>query len=361
MSIDFENLKKTNETFFEEFKDSFSQTLDSGWFILGNNLLNFEKKFAEYNNSTYCLGVASGLDAIFLSLKSLDLNDGDEIIVPSNTFIATIIAIVNSNLKPILVEPDLKTYNIDVNKIEEKITEKTKAIIPVHLYGKCCNMDSILNIAKKHNLSIIEDAAQAHGAKYKNKKAGSFGIGAFSFYPTKNLGALGDAGGIVTSEVVIYEKIKKMRNYGSSIKYNNEVFGINSRLDEIQAGFLEIKLKYLDKINEHKRNLAKIYMDTLKSDFIKPHLDNDYYDVYHIFNIRHEKRNNLRDYLLKNGIKTEIHYPIPPHEQKCFENVFENEHYPISEEIHNTTLSLPISYFHTKEDIYKVVDVLNKF
>ena len=232
----------------------------------------------------------------------------------------------------------------------------------VHLYGKVCNMDAINDIAHRYNLKVIEDCAQAHGASYKNKKAGTWGdIGAFSFYPTKNLGALGDGGGITTNNKDYYLTIKKLRNYGSDIKYYNDIVGYNSRLDELQAGFLSIKLKKLDNINAHKRMLAQIYINNLKEDFIKPLQHKDYFDVYHIFNIRHPRRDALKEYLLKNNIKTEIHYPVAPHKQKAVEWLFKAKTFALSEEIHATTLSLPISYFHTKEDVYRVIELMNKF
>jgi dTDP-4-amino-4,6-dideoxygalactose transaminase len=358
--IEFENLYKTNQKFFEEFKTKFNEVLESGWFILGEQVESFEAEFALYLGVKHCIGVGSGLDALILALDAMEFEPGSEIIVPSNTYIATIIAVIRANLKPVLVEPDIRTYNIDPFKIEEKITSKTRAIIPVHLYGKSCDMDPIMEIAQKYNLIIIEDCAQAHGAMYKGKKVGTFGIGCFSFYPTKNLGALGDGGAIVTNNDELAEKIRALRNYGSSKKYYNDYIGYNSRLDELQAAFLRIKLKYLDDINDHKRKLAKIYFENLSDVFVKPVVHKDYFDVYHIFNIRHPERDKIREYLFQNGIKTEIHYPVPPHKQRAFQGVIEGE-YPISEEIHNTTLSLPIAYFHTEEDILKVCEVLNKY
>jgi len=359
--IEYENLHKSNEQFLDAYKQCLNDVLEKGWFILGNKVKRFEEQFAKYCGSNYCIGVASGLDALYISLKAFNFEKGTEVIVPSNTYIATILSILQNNLKPVLVEPDLSTYNIDPAKIEEKITEKTKAIMLVHLYGKACNMDPILEIARRHDLKIIEDCAQAHGAMYKNKKVGTFGnFGAFSFYPTKNLGCLGDGGSVNTNSEELAAFTRTYRNYGSEVKYVNDIAGINSRLDELQAGFLSIKLEYLDKINEHKRHLASIYETGLKPEFIKPVLHPDHHDVYHIYNIRHPKRNDLKEYLLKHDIKTEIHYPIPPHRQKALQGIVEGN-YPISEEIHDTTLSLPISYFHTEEDIHKVIEVLNKF
>jgi len=359
--IEFENLAKLNHEFFDDYKKSFATTLDSGWFILGEKVKKFEEKFADYCNIKYCAGVASGLDALILALKAFEFEKGDEVIVPSNTYIATILAILQNNLKPVLVEPNIQTYNIDPTKIEEKITPRTKAIMVVHLYGQVCEMDPILKICKKYNLKLIEDCAQAHGATYKGTKAGSFGdFGAFSFYPTKNLGCLGDGGGITTNSEELIEKIKCLRNYGSNTKYYNEIIGFNSRLDEVQAGFLSIKLAKLDKINQHKNRLAKIYHENLKGDFIKPVIDASYYHTYHIFNIRHEKRDELKEFLLKHEIKTEIHYPVAPHKQKALQRIIEGD-YKISQEIHATTLSLPISYFHSEDDVAKVAETLNKF
>jgi dTDP-4-amino-4,6-dideoxygalactose transaminase len=360
--IEYENLGKLNKPFFESFQKAFKETLESGWYITGSKVKTFEGEFSQYCNVTDTIGVANGLDALILSLRAFNFTKGMEVIVPSNTYIATILSIVHIGLVPILVEPDIATYNMDAKKIEEKITSKTCAIMVVHLYGKVCEMDTINNIAGKHNLKVIEDCAQAHGAMYKNKKAGSFGdLNAWSFYPTKNLGAIGDAGAVTTNDKALAEKIKQLRNYGSNEKYYNDVIGYNSRLDEVQAAFLSVKLKFLDDINTHKRKLASLYSNHLKDDFIKPVTHPDYYDVYHIYTIRHPKRNELREYLLKNEIKTEIHYPVSPNKQKAMIGILDNQQTPIAEEIHQTTLSLPISYFHTKEDIFKVVEILNKF
>lgn len=359
--IEYENLSRLNEPFFDEYQKNFQEVLKSGWFIMGNQVREFENEFAKYCNVSHCVGVANGLDALTLALRAFDFKEGSEVIVPSNTYIATILSILNNNLKPILVEPDINTYNIDPKKIEEAITPKTVAIMVVHLYGKCCQMDDVLSISTNYNLKVIEDCAQAHGARFKEKKVGDFGhYGAFSFYPTKNLGALGDAGAVTTKDEALKQKISLLRNYGSEKKYHNDIVGVNSRLDEVQAGFLRIKLKSLDRINEHKRQLASIYTKELKQDYIKPVVHDDYFDVYHIYNIRHPKRDAVKDYLLNNSIKTEIHYPIPPHQQKAMRGFFAGS-YPISETIHATTLSLPISFFHTQEDVYRIVEILNKF
>ena len=358
--LEYENLKKVNEKLFDKYQENFNEFIKSGWYVLGNQVSKFEDKFSSFCGTNYCIGVASGLDALILAIDAFNFPKDSEIIVPANTYIATIMAIVRNGFKPVLVEPDIKTYNIDVSKIEGKITTKTKAILAVHLYGKACKMDTISKIAIQYDLKIIEDCAQAHGAKYKGKKVGSFGIGCFSFYPTKNLGALGDAGAITCDDIKYMQKIKSLRNYGSSKKYYNEITGYNSRLDEIQAGFLSIKLEILDDITNHKRELAKLYLDNLDNDFMKPVVDDDYFDVYHVFNIRHNNRDELKSYLLDNGIKTEIHYPLAPNKQKSMKDIIGGD-YPISEEIHRTTLSLPISYFHTKEDIIKIINTMNSW
>ncbi len=356
--IEYENLKKVNEKLFDEYQACFEDFLKSGWYVLGRQVSIFEDEFSQFCNVKHTVGVASGLDALVLAIDAFDFPENSEIIVPANTYIATILAIVRNGFKPVLVEPDIYTYNIDPAKIERSITNKTRAILVVHLYGKSCAMKKILEISTKYNLKIIEDCAQAHGAKFKGTKVGGFGIGCFSFYPTKNLGALGDAGAITCDDDIYKDKIRSLRNYGSHTKYYNDDLGYNSRLDEIQAGFLSIKLKVLDEITSHKRSLAQLYLNNLDDRFIKPVVDGDYFDVYHIFNVRHSDRDALKDYLLKNGVKTEIHYPLPPNKQKSMENFIKGD-FPISEEIHNTTLSLPISYFHTKDDVLKVISVMN--
>jgi dTDP-4-amino-4,6-dideoxygalactose transaminase len=361
MIIEYENLYKLNQPYFDKIKESFDEVLKSGWFILGNNVKEFESAFAAYTGVRYCSGVASGLDALTISLMVLDIPKGSEIIVPSNTYIATILSIMQSGHIPVLVEPDIVTYNINPLCIERAVNANTKAVMVVHLYGKPCDMDPITDICKRHNLFLIEDCAQAHGAEYKGKKVGGFGdLSGFSFYPTKNLGCLGDGGAVVTNNDQYHQKTEMLRNYGSNKKYYNEFIGLNSRLDEIQAAFLKIKLKSLDVINKYKRELASIYLANLKSDYILPSSRSDIYDVYHIFNIRHEKRDILKEYLKKHDINTEIHYPLPPHKQKAL-SFLSDLSYPVSEEIHRTTLSLPVSTIHTKDDIYRIIDVLNRF
>jgi dTDP-4-amino-4,6-dideoxygalactose transaminase len=359
--IEYENLFKVNQPFIEDYKKAFDQVIQSGWYILGNQVDCFEKDFAKYNNVENCIGVASGLDALTISLLALECKEKSEVIVPSNTYIASILSILQSGHKPVLVEPDIASYNIDPELIESSITPKTCAILVVHLYGKPCDMDPIMEICKRRKLFLIEDCAQSHGAEYNGKKVGGFGdLAAFSFYPTKNLGALGDGGAIVTNNPEFSRKVRMLRNYGSEKKYHNEYVGFNSRLDEIQAAFLSIKLKKLNDINKHKRELAKIYLDGISGGIITPKISTNTKDVFHIFNIRHKKRDDLKQFLLDNGIKTDIHYPIPPHRQKAL-SFLSSMRFPVSEEIHKTTLSLPISSFHTVSDITMVVDILNQF
>lgn len=362
LMIQYENLKTLNRPFEEKLREKFNLFLAKGWYVLGEEVSLFEEEFAGYHQEKHVVGVANGLDALILSLKCCKFSPGDEVIVPSNTYIATILSILHCGLTPVLVEPDPATYNIDPAKISAAVTDKTVAIMVVHLYGQCCEMDPILEIATKHGLKVIEDCAQAHGAKYKNKLAGTFGdFGAFSFYPTKNLGALGDAGAVICKSEADYQQLRQLRNYGSEKKYHNSVVGYNSRLDELQASFLRIKLPYLDDINNHKRALAEIYFKELKDDFIKPRIHPDFHHVYHIFNILHPKRDELKQYLLDHGIATEIHYPVAPQNQAALKDHLTKFDYPISTNIHQSTLSLPCSFAHTKEDIHQVVKLLNKF
>ena len=360
--IEYENLKASNLSLFEDYKNAFSKVLESGWYILGSHVKDFETAFAKYCSTRYCCGVANGLDAMILSLKALRLEEDAEIIVPSNTYIATILAVLHAGYKPVLAEPDIHTYNITAASIQQQLTKKTKAVLLVHLYGKICEMDTIMQLARQHNLHVIEDCAQAHGARHKGTVAGSFGdFGAFSFYPTKNLGALGDAGAITVNDENLYNTVCGLRNYGSKKKYYNDYVGYNSRLDELQAAMLSVKLAKLDEINNHKRKLAALYLENLKEDFIKPVVHPDFFDVYHIFNIRHSKRDELKEYLLKNGIKTEVHYPVAPNKQKAMIGILDGTETPVAEMIHQSTLSLPISYYHTESDVLKVVETMNKF
>jgi dTDP-4-amino-4,6-dideoxygalactose transaminase len=358
--IEYENLAKLNHPFFDEYQAAFKRVMEGGWYILGKEVQTFETAFAAYCGTAHCIGVANGLDALMLALKCLNLQAGDEVLVPSNTYIATILAIMQNGLKPVLVEPDIRTYNIDPTLIEAAITPRTKAIMVVHLYGKLCDMPAIMAIAEQHKLTVIEDCAQAHGAHIDGRKAGNWGdFGAFSFYPTKNLGALADAGAMTCNRDDYAQMLRSYRNYGSAQKYYNERIGYNSRLDEVQAAFLTVKLKALDAINDHKRSLAAIYQAGIDDAYIKPHVDARFFDVFHIYNIRHPKRDALRAYLLEHGVKTEIHYPVAPNKQVAMKGVLDHMSTPIAELIHQTTLSLPISYFHTAADMNQVIELLN--
>jgi dTDP-4-amino-4,6-dideoxygalactose transaminase len=361
--VDYENLHRLNASFSNEIQNRLSQVHNSGWYILGDQVKEFESSFASYVGTRHCIGVANGLDALILSLEVLELPKNSEVLVPSNTYIATILAIVRAGLKPVLVEPCIETYNIDPSLIEGSITEKTKAILLVHLYGKLCHMDAIQQIAKKYQLKIIEDCAQSHGSSFRNKRAGSYGdLGAFSFYPTKNLGALGDAGAITTDNDELADKLLYFRNYGSKKKYYNRYIGYNSRLDEMQAAVLNAKLPHLNRINEHKNRLATIYLNGItRNKFLLPVVQDDYYDTHHIFPIRSETRDSLKTFLQDHGVLTEIHYPVSPNKQEAYKSLFLMNQFPVSEKIHETELSLPISFGASEDDIEYVVSVLNSF
>ena len=362
MTVAYENLALLNKPFETEYKTAFSEFLQSGWYILGKGVGIFESEFAGYIGTKHAVGVASGLDALVLGIEALKLPKGNEILVASNSYIACPLSIVQAGYTPVLVEPDELTYNIDPSKLEELITEKTSAILVVHMYGKPCEMDAIIEITKKHKLSLIEDCAQAHGALYKGQKVGSFGdVSAFSFYPTKNLGALGDGGAILTNNDHVADNAKALRNYGSSKKYFNKIIGHNSRLDEIQALFLSIKLRHLDRINAHKEKLANYYDKHLSDEVIKPFRSSDYSEGYHIYNILYEYRDELKDYLKENKVFTEIHYPVAPSKQEGYQGVFAKEYYPLAEKIHRTTLSLPMSFYHTMDHIKYVTKMVNLF
>ncbi len=357
----FEDLNKVNYKYFSEYVNSLKKIFKKESFILGNNVKKFEKNFSRYVKTNYCISVNSGLDALFFSLKALNLQKGAEIILPANAYIAAVFAILNAGLKPVFVEPKIDTYNIDPSLILKKITKKTKAILVVHLYGKPCEMDKILIICKQNKIFLIEDCAQSHGAMYKEKFTGTFGdFGCFSFYPTKNLGSIGDAGAIIVKTKKNLNFIKKIRNYGSNIKNIHESIGYNSRLDEIQAAFLNIKLRYLNEINNHKRKLAKVYLENLNDKFIKPVTQKDIVDVFHIFTIRFYDRKKLQNYLNSNGVDTIIHYPTPPYSQPFFNNNIA-EKFPISNLIHKTIISLPISTNLKETDILKITKIINKF
>jgi dTDP-4-amino-4,6-dideoxygalactose transaminase len=359
--IEYENLALLNAPFMAELEKHAVETLRSGWYILGKRVEAFESEFARYCGATHCVGLASGLDALLLALKALELPPGSEVIVPSNTYIATILAVLQAGHKPVLVEPDIRTYNIDPAKIEAAVTAKTRALMIVHLYGKPCDMDPIMEICRRRNLHLVEDCAQSHGARFRGKMTGTFGTGAFSFYPTKNLGALGDAGGLVTSDAKIFGRVRTLRNYGSKVKYYNELVGYNSRLDELQAALLSVKLTFLEGVNAHKRALAGVYLNELTDEIVKPVTEGTYEEVYHIFPVRTEKRDALRAHLLELGIKTEVHYPVSPNRQEAMKGILDHVSCPISEEIHRTILSLPISTIHSKEDVRRVAKAVNRF
>lgn len=360
--IKFLDLEKINNRFRRQIDKKINTILDKGWYLLGEENESFTENFAEFCGTKYCVGVANGLDALNLIIKAYGFGSGDEIIVPANTYIASILAVSQNGCTPVLVEPDIKTYNINPDLIEEKITEKTKAIMVVHLYGQAVQMEKIWRLAEKYNLKIIEDSAQAHGAMYKGRRCGNLGdASGFSFYPGKNLGCLGDGGAVTTNDEVLANKIKVLRNYGSNIKYHNIYKGVNSRLDEIQAAVLDIKLKELDKDNEKRREISKYYRENIKNPaIILPEIYDEKAHVWHIFAIRTKERDRLQKYLKDNGIETLIHYPIPPHKQVCYKEL-NNLSLPITEEIHQTILSLPISPVLEYEEVERVVEVINRY
>ena len=364
--IPFLDLKAINAQYRDELIDACTRVIDSGWYIGGNELEQFEEQFANYCGTKYAIGVANGLDALILTLRAWKelgkLKDGDEVIVPSNTYIASILAISANNLTPILVEPCLNSFNIDPRKIEAAITSKTRAILPVHLYGQLANMPAIMDIAKRHELLVLEDSAQAHGASLEGKRAGSWGdASGFSFYPGKNLGALGDAGAITTSDEELANILRALRNYGSHEKYKNLFQGVNSRLDEIQAAMLNVKLSHLDAEIANRRKVANAYLDGIDNKaIILPIKENDSAHVWHVFVIRCERRDELQKYLIENGVQTLIHYPIPPHQQSAYKEWNELS-YPISERIHAEVLSLPIGPTMTMEDVNTVIQICNEF
>lgn len=364
MKVPFVSLAPMERELDTEIRAAFERVYSSSRYIRGKEAEAFEKEFAKFCNTDYCVGVGNGLDALMLALKALDIKLGDEVIVPSNTYIATVLAVSYVGAAPIFVEPDIRTFNIDTSKIEEKITDKTKVIMPVHLYGQPCDMAPIAALAEKYGLFIVEDCAQAHGAAYKGRKVGSFGnVSGFSFYPGKNLGALGDAGAAVTNDKELADKIRALGNYGSDYKYHNIYKGHNSRLDEMQAAFLSAKLQYLDKMNNERRKIAARYLKGIKNpDIILPYVIPDAEPVWHIFGIRCVERDRLEKFLNDREIGTNKHYPIPIHLQKCYADLeISKGELPISEEISMTQLSLPMYYGMTDEQIELVIDSVNEF
>jgi len=364
--IKFLDLQKINEQHASELKKVAAEVIDSGWFLLGQKLKTFEQKLASYTKVENAIGVANGLDALRLILKGYIelgiMSEGDEVIVPANTYIASLLAITDNGLKPILIEPNLETFNLDISKLESKLTSKTKAIMVVHLYGRVCWSTELEEFAKKHNLKIIEDNAQAIGATWNGIKTGNLGDAAgFSFYPGKNLGALGDSGAVTTKDFDLAKVVRAIANYGSLEKYVNDYQGLNSRMDEIQAAFLSVKLDFIDKENNRRREIAEYYISNINNPKVTlPTIDNANEHVWHLFVIRLDKRDDLKKYLEKNKIQTLIHYPIPPHKQKCYPYL-NNLSLPITEKIHEEVLSLPISPVMTNEEIKSVVDVVNSF
>lgn len=364
MDIPFVSFLPLESELDGELREAFDRVFSRSWYIKGKENDEFERAFAEYCGTKYCVGTGNGLDALTLSMKALGIGRGDEVIVPANTFIATALAVTHIGAVPVFVEPHLETFNLDVDKIEEKITEKTKAIVPVHLYGQPCDMDSVMTLAKKYSLFVIEDCAQAHGAKYKGKKVGSFGnIAGFSFYPGKNLGALGDGGAIVTDDKVLAERVRALGNYGSDYKYHHIYRGYNTRLDELQAAFLLAKLPHLDRMNRERRKIAKMYLRGITNKkIILPQVIECTDPVWHVFAIRCEKRDELEKYLKDCGIGTNKHYPIPIHLQPCYEEIcFKEGEFRISEKISQTEISLPMYYGMTEEESRYVIDTINQF
>lgn len=366
MDIPFLSLQKITDSFQPEVGEAIKRVIDSGWYLHGDEAKAFEINFANYCGVKHCVGVANGLDALNLIMRAYlelgKLQESDEVIVPANTYIASILAVSANRLTPVLVEPDIKTFTIDPDRIEAAITPRTKAILPVHLYGQAAEMNAISNIAKKYNLLVIEDSAQSHGAIYKARHTGNLGnASGFSFYPGKNLGAFGDAGAVTTNDDALADAVRTIANYGSHIKYVNEYKGTNSRLDEIQAAVLSLKLKRLDIDNDRRRKIARYYRDAINNaEILLPETVDEAMHVWHIFAIRSQKREILQKYLTANGIQTIIHYPIPPHKQAAYREWNELS-FPITERIHAEELSLPISPVMREDEVNYVVEIVNKY
>jgi len=366
--IKFLDLQKINQQYATEFKQAAAEVIDSGWYLIGEKLKQFETSLATYSNVKHVIAVANGLDALRLIFKAYIemglMQEGDEVIVPANTYIASILAITDNRLKPILIEPDIDSYNLDISKIEQHITTRTRAIMVVHLYGQVCWSEELQSIARHHNLKIIEDNAQSIGAIWHDKKTGALGDAAgFSFYPGKNLGALGDAGAVTTNDDKLASLIRALGNYGSLKKYQNDFQGLNSRLDEMQAAFLDIKLKYIDSENESRRKIATYYLQNISHpEIILPSFTDYTGHVFHLFVIRTNRRDELQSYLISKGIQSLIHYPIPPHLQLAYKNLgFENGDFPITEKIAQTCLSLPMWPGLTFNEISTICEAIKKF
>lgn len=365
MTVPFASFKPMHEELREQLDRAYHRVMDSSRFVLGEECKAFEKEFAAYCGAKYCVGVANGLDALVLILKAMEIGAGDEVIVPANTFVATALAVSYAGAKPVFVEPELVSFNMDPARLEAAITDRTKAIIPVHLQGRPADMDRIMEVAKRHRLKVIEDAAQAHGVCYKGRKVGTFGdAGGFSFYPGKNLGALGDGGAVVTNDRDLADKVRAIGNYGSDRKYFHMYKGINSRLDELQAAFLRVKLTQLDKWNEARAAVAKKYFAGITNEKIRLPLkpDADFGHVYHVFAVRCQQRDALEKHLADHGVGTVKHYPRPAHLQDCYEDLgYKRGDFPLAEEISDTVISLPMFYGMTEQQIQYVIDVINQF
>lgn len=364
MKIPFVSFRPMEQDLNNELRDAFDRVFTRSWYIGGVEDDAFEKAYSEYCGTKYCVGVGNGLDALMMSLKALGIGDGDEVIVPSNTYIATALAVTYVGATPVFVEPKIGTFNIDPDKIEDAITNNTKAIMPVHLYGQACDMDPIMDIARRYGLKVIEDCAQAHGATYKGQKVGTFGDAAgFSFYPGKNLGALGDAGAIVTNNEKLANEVRAFGNYGSDYKYHHIYQGNNSRLDELQAAFLSAKLPHLERMNVERRRIAERYLSEIRNPKVKLPIVPDYaVPVWHIFGIRCDDREALERHLNDAGIGTNKHYPIPMHLQDCYKDLgFKEGDFPIAEEISKTELSIPMYYGMTDDEIGYVIEKINEF
>jgi len=363
MKIPFNTLRTQYVRFKDEYDKAILETLDSGWYILGKNVHEFEKEFSDYVGSKYCVGVNSGLDALILAIRALGIGKGDEVIVPANTYIASVLGITENGATPVFVEPD-EFFNIDPSKIEAAITAKTKAILPVHLYGQPARMEEIMEVARKHNLYVVEDCAQAHGATVNGRNIGTFGdINCFSFFPTKNLGAFGDAGAIVTNDEKLAEKVRMLRNYGSIKKYYHEIEGVNSRLDELQAALLRVKLEHINELEQERRTIAERYLTEIKNPLIElPKVLQNCKHVWHLFVVKCNQRDKLQAFLKDNGIGTKIHYPIPPHLSKAYQRLgYKKGDFPITEKYASTILSLPLYNGMADEEINFVIEKLNEF
>lgn len=359
--IEYESLARSNSAYMADLEAAASRVIRSGWYVLGQEVASFEAEFAQYVGAKHCIGVANGLDALILSIEALELPRGSDILVASNTYIATILAIVRAGHKPVLVEPELATFNMAPSCLPQALTPNTRAVCVTHLFGKTCRMDAIGAFAREHGLKVVEDCAQSHGARMGTQMTGTFGdAGCFSFYPTKNLGAVGDAGAVVTNDDTLADRLRYLRNYGSKQKYVNRYVGVNSRLDEMQAALLRVKLAHLDAMTAHKRALAEVYFELLPDWIDLPVRRADEFDVFHIFGIRHPQRDALRQHLLDHGVKTEIHYPIPPHHQEAMQGILSGR-YPVAEALHATELSLPVSVGHSVDDVRRVAAVVAGF